>query len=71
MHPVWRDIIFYDLCGGVLITLLKLTEYRSLALEHCVEIYDGLIAALRDELRLVDRASVMLVFSPEGSPPRS
>src|SRR5215467_9682238 len=41
-----RDIVLYSLCGGVLITVLKLTEYRFLVVEHSFEIYAGLIAAL-------------------------
>jgi len=41
-----RDILLYGLCGGVLIAVLKLTEYRFLVLEHSVEIYGALIAAL-------------------------
>src|SRR5215467_9682241 len=41
-----RDILLYSLCGGVLITVLKLTEYRFLVVEHSFEIYAGLIAAL-------------------------
>jgi len=41
-----RDILLYGLCGGVLITLLRLTEYRFLVVEHSVEIYGGLVAAL-------------------------
>jgi two-component system, NarL family, response regulator LiaR len=39
-------ILLYGLCGGVLITLLKLTEYRFLVVEHSLEIYGGLVAAL-------------------------
>ena len=42
----YRDILLYGLCGGVLILILKLTEYRFLVIEHSVEIYGGLIAAL-------------------------
>jgi two-component system, NarL family, response regulator LiaR len=42
----WRDIVIYGACGGVLITVLKLTEYRFLVIEHSVEIYGALIAAL-------------------------
>jgi two-component system, NarL family, response regulator LiaR len=42
----FRDILLYGLCGGVLITVLKLTEYRFLVVEHSVEIYGGLVAAL-------------------------
>jgi len=41
-----RDILLYGLCGGVLITILRLTEYRFLVVEHSVEIYAGLIAAI-------------------------
>ena len=36
--------LIYGLCGGVLIVVLKLVEYRFLVLEHSVEIYGGLIA---------------------------
>jgi NarL family two-component system response regulator LiaR len=41
-----RDIVIYGVCGGLLITLLKLMEYRFLVVEHSVEIYGALIAAL-------------------------
>ena len=41
-----RDILIYGACGGLLIAALKLTEYRFLVVEHSVEIYGGLIAAL-------------------------
>lgn len=41
-----RDILLYGVCGGVLILVLKLTEYRFLVVEHSVEIYGALIAAL-------------------------
>jgi two-component system, NarL family, response regulator LiaR len=41
-----RDIVIYGVCGGVLITLLRLMEYRFLVAEHSVEIYGALIAAL-------------------------
>ena len=46
LRRVIRDILFYGLCGGLLITVLKLTEYRFLILEHSVELYGGLIAAI-------------------------
>jgi DNA-binding CsgD family transcriptional regulator len=42
----FRNILLYGLCGGVLITLLKLTEYRFLVVEHSLEIYGGLVAAV-------------------------
>lgn len=41
-----RDIVLFGLGGGLLITLLKVTEYRFLVVEHSVEIYGGLIAAI-------------------------
>jgi DNA-binding CsgD family transcriptional regulator len=39
-------VLIYGLCGGVLITVLKLIEYRFLVIEHSMEIYGGLVAAL-------------------------
>jgi NarL family two-component system response regulator LiaR len=41
-----RDILIYGGCGGLAITLLRLMEYRFLVIEHSVEIYGALIAAL-------------------------
>ena len=41
-----RDIVLYGLCGGLLIVVLKLTEFRFLVIEHSVEIYGALVAAL-------------------------
>ena len=41
-----RDILLYGLSGGALILILKLTEYRFLVIEHSVELYGGLIAAI-------------------------
>jgi DNA-binding CsgD family transcriptional regulator len=38
--------LIYGVCGGVLIVLLKLVEFRFLVVEHSIEIYSGLIAAL-------------------------
>lgn len=34
------------MCGGVLIVVLKLLEFRFLVVEHSLEIYSGLIALL-------------------------
>ncbi len=44
-RALW-DIVLYGVSCGVLITLLKLAEYRFLIIEHSFEIYAGLIAAL-------------------------
>jgi two-component system, NarL family, response regulator LiaR len=41
-----RDVLLYGVCLGVLIALLKLTEYRFLVVEHSVEIYGALVATL-------------------------
>jgi DNA-binding CsgD family transcriptional regulator len=41
-----RDILLFGVCGGVLIAVLKLTEYRFLVVEHSVEIYGALVAVL-------------------------
>jgi ATP/maltotriose-dependent transcriptional regulator MalT len=40
-----RHVLIYGLIGGVLVTLLKWTEYRFLIIEHSIEIYGGLTAA--------------------------
>ena len=39
-----RHVLIYGLIGGVLIVVLKWTEYRFLVFEHSIEIYGGLIA---------------------------
>ena len=41
-----KTVLLNGLLGGVLIAALKLIEYRYLVLEHSVEIYGGIIAAL-------------------------
>jgi DNA-binding CsgD family transcriptional regulator len=47
--PFWavlKHILIYGLIGGAVIALLELIEYQYLVLEHSVEIYGALIAAL-------------------------
>lgn len=39
-----RNILIYGICGGALIVLLRLIEYRFLVLGHSLEIYGGLVA---------------------------
>jgi len=39
-----RHVLIYGLIGGILIALLKWTEYRFLVVEHSLEIYGGLTA---------------------------
>ena len=41
-----KHILIYGICGGILIVLLKIIEYRFLVIEHSIEIYGGLIALL-------------------------
>ena len=41
-----RTVLLYGLLGGVLIAVLKLIEYRYLVVEHSLEIYGGLVAAV-------------------------
>ena len=40
------QILIYGLSGGILILALRLIEFRFLVIEHSIEIYGGLIAAL-------------------------
>lgn len=41
-----KTILVYGLVGGVLIAGLKLVEYRFLVVDHSIEIYGGIVAAL-------------------------
>ena len=41
-----KHVLLYGLVAGVLIAGLKLIEYRWLVVEHSVEIYGGLVAAV-------------------------
>ena len=41
-----RSVLLYGIIGGVLIAALKLIEYRWLVIEHSVEIYGALVAAV-------------------------
>lgn len=41
-----RAILVYGLLGGALIVVLKLVEYRFLVVEHSLELYGGIVAAL-------------------------
>jgi len=43
---VKKTVLGYGLLGGVLVALLKMVEYRFLVLEHSLEIYGGIVAAL-------------------------
>jgi len=41
-----RTILICGILGGVLITLLKWSEYQFLVIEHSMEIYGGLVAII-------------------------
>ena len=41
-----KAVFVYGLAGGVLIAVLRLVEYRFLVVEHSLQIYGALIAAL-------------------------
>jgi DNA-binding CsgD family transcriptional regulator len=41
-----NHVLLYGLLGGALIVALRLIEYRWLVLEHSLEIYGGLVAAI-------------------------
>jgi hypothetical protein len=47
--------LIYGLCGGLLIALLRLVEYRYLVLERSIEIYGGLV--LRKKKKPTDNSS--------------
>ena len=41
-----KHVLLYGLLGGVLVALLKFIEYRWLLVEHSIEIYAALVAAV-------------------------
>ena len=41
-----REIALFGLCGGLLIAALRLVEYRFLVVEHSIQIYGAIVAAL-------------------------
>lgn len=70
-RALWQ-IVLYALCGGILITVLRLTEYRFLVVEHSIEIYGGLVAAIFAALGIwlgltLTRKKPQVVTSSPGS----
>jgi two-component system, NarL family, response regulator LiaR len=72
-----RHVLIYGLIGGLLIAVLKLTEYRFLVIDHSIEIYGGLTAAIFALLGIwlglritgrQERIVVKEVVGPEGKP---
>ena len=41
-----RDVLLFGVAGGVLIAVLRLVQYQFLVIEHSVELYGALVAAL-------------------------
>lgn len=41
-----RPILVYGACGGLLIVLLQVVQYRFLVIEYSLEIYGALVAAI-------------------------
>jgi NarL family two-component system response regulator LiaR len=41
-----RHVLIFGVVGGVLIALLRYTEYRFVVIEHSVELYSGLVAVM-------------------------
>ena len=68
-------VLIYGLSGGVLIAVLRFLEVRFLILEHSVEIYGGLIAALFSGigiwlgLKLTRKKEVVVVKEVPASQP--
>lgn len=44
--PMRKAVLLYGLLGGLLVAALQFIEYRWLVLEHSVEIYGALVAAV-------------------------
>jgi NarL family two-component system response regulator LiaR len=72
-----RHVLIYGLVGGILIAVLKWTEYRFLVIEYSLEIYGGLIAAIFAVLGIwlglkltatKERVVVKEVLVPVGEP---
>ena len=72
-----RRIVLYGLAGGVLITLLKVLEYKHFVRAYPTEIYGGLVAVIFSAvgiyfgLRLARAKEVVVVREvriPEGGP---
>ena len=43
---VRNSVLLYGIVGGLLIALLKAIEFRYVIVEHSIEIYAGLVAAI-------------------------
>ena len=74
LSRVKRQVLLYGLLGGVLITVLRLVEYRFLVVEHSLEIYSGIVAAVFAALGIwlglkLTRTKEVLVVPEASTPP--
>jgi len=67
---VFPNLLLFGLLGGLLITLLKLTEYRFLVLEHSLEIYGGLVAVIFAALGIWLGVTLTRKHPPQPIPPQ-
>jgi DNA-binding CsgD family transcriptional regulator len=70
---MWKHVLIYGIVGGVLIAGLKAIEYRWLVVQHSLEIYGGIVAAVfaavgiwlgRKLTRTTERVVVQQVLVP-------
>jgi two-component system, NarL family, response regulator LiaR len=65
----WRDILIYGAAIGLLVLVIKLTEYRFLVVEHSVEVYAALIAVLAAGVGIWLGRSLKRRRQPEAAEP--
>jgi NarL family two-component system response regulator LiaR len=73
-----RHVLLYGVLGGLLVVLLRLTEYRFLVIEHSSQIYGALIAAIFASLGIwlgtrwtARRAEAAAIIEPAIEAPQS
>jgi NarL family two-component system response regulator LiaR len=66
-----RHVLIYGLIGGVLIAVLNLVQYRYLVVEHSVEIYGALVAAIFSAVGIWLGLRITARRQPVGSEPGS
>ena len=68
-----RHVLLYGLIGGLMVAALRFVEYRWLVVEHSLELYGGIVAALFAALgiwlglRLTRRTDVATVPEPAST----
>ncbi len=69
-----RPVLLFGLVGGLLVAALRLIEYRWIVVEHSIEIYGAIVAAVFAAVGIwigsrVTRAPMVAVPSPPPSAP--